>query len=143
MERDNYYLFLASYDSTDLFPLNKPSDFTVALNKPLDLNGKWTCSLVEVNFTGGFTEEYPEDLIVMCDLVQDSVVHDVSLPVLRRILIPRNLTPKTEFQFSNLLELPIKMTEPVNVRIYIRDDYLREPSFSENRLTCTLRLSKA
>ena len=45
----SFLLTLPSNASSNAYPLNNPSDFTVNLNPPLELTGNYECSLVEIS----------------------------------------------------------------------------------------------
>ena len=95
MKSEEFYLFLRSDDSADLFTSNSFTDFRVQLPSQIDLShtdpnvGVWQLSLNEVSL-----ENCPEDLlkdkgiVMTCDLAQSSYYRNSYRQIVR--YFPRN-----------------------------------------------------
>lgn len=52
----DFYAFLPSNASTDLYPENKTSNYKIQLSKRIDLTGRWQISLVEAHYPNTFAQ---------------------------------------------------------------------------------------
>ena len=125
------YLFLSPSDSLATYPTNNSWDFMVTLPKTLALEGKWVCSLTDIDYSGKLKGK---ELYVFCDLCEGSCVNGKILPILR--IVDRSET------FFKLYDMDVSRSQISQVRVYIRDKNLRIPSFDSEALRCTLRLRK-
>ncbi len=123
------YLHLSSNDSKSTHPDNKPFEFTVNLPRNLILNGAWEIALTEIYFQG---KSGSKNLYIFTDICESSYVADTFLPLLR--IVKR----------SGPLDIPyyIKLSQDFvsELKVYIRTDGLKEPSFLIGTLRCTLHL---
>ena len=120
----NYY-FLSSNDSTNIYPDNKNSNFTMDL--PQKIEGKYECALTEIRFNNPTAEE----LYVYCDIIEHNYVRNKFLPILRRVTDSTN--------FHKLYFFKVKQNRISKIRIYIRNSEDREPSLT-GITTCTLAI---
>ena len=121
------YIYLCSTDSAGTHPSNQPYDFTIDLPQTLRLEGKWECALMEIHFS---KENLHEDLLIMTDIVENSYIKDIQLPVLR--VVQRSTVVSNPYYF------PVSRDTVSHLQIYIRTDSMKVPSFDDKPLTCTL-----
>ena len=132
--KGEHYLFLTSTDSSAYFPFNSTCDFQVELPEALFLRGNWTCAALQV----AFKDEIADDIIVFCDLCESSFIQDTRLPVLR--VIPQS--SQKNFEFKEPQRLNVSRDEVKRLRIFIRTLDLKEPSFVNRPVSCTLHLRR-
>ena len=135
MESKQFYVYISSADSTDYFPDNEPSKFTVKLPETLRLRGKWQLALCEIQYPSiQKKKKKPEQLLILCDLCQDSIVGEKRLPVLRRMRYeePGNTS------FGIFYYVSLKTQEADRITVYIKTEKGEEPSFESGKLLCTL-----
>ena len=121
---DQHYLFLSSSDSSELFPSNSPSDFTVQLAGTLDLQGTWYASLKEVRITNKVEEEEeeaPRELLICSDLSEDVFYGGTKLGILRRIH-RSNRTPVLVKIFAESFYFKVTRPQLNKIRILIREN---------------------
>lgn len=128
-------LVLRSSDSQHIYIGNTPYDFLVHLPKPLYLQGHWTVSLLEFNLSTTSTQ--PE-LYVCSNLCQDSIVGDRELPLLRLV----NCKKSGNIIYNYPYEVPLRLGELQDVRVYIRDVNNQPASFLKGITTVTILLKK-
>lgn len=128
-------LVLRSSDSQQVYNGNTPHDFMVHLPKPLYLQGHWTISLLE--FILSVATPQPE-LYVCSNLCQDSIVGDRELPLLRLV----NLKKAENIIYNYPYQVPLRLGEFQDVRVYIRDASNQPASFLKGVTTVTLLLKK-
>ena len=128
-------LVLRSSDSQQVYNGNTPHDFMVHLPKPLYLQGHWTISLLEFNLSVATPQ--PE-LYVCSNLCQDSIVGDRELPLLRLV----NLKMAENIIYNYPYQVPLRLGEFQDVRVYIRDASNQPASFLKGVTTLTLLLKK-
>lgn len=106
----SFHIYLSSADSWDSFPQNHSGDFTVSLSDNVHLGEEWECGLLECQlFATPTTPAY-----ICCDLVEESLVAEFKLPILRRIRL------KTATEFQQVSYFPLKTRGFNTVRIYVR-----------------------
>ena len=132
--KGEHHLFVNSSDSSVYFPFNGSCDFQIELGEALHLTGRWTCALAQI----AFKEEISEDIIILSDLIDGSFIRDTRLPVLR--VIPQS-TEKV-FVFPEPFRFTISRDDIKRFRVFIRTGDLREPSFIQKPVTCTLHLRR-
>ena len=131
-------LVLRSSDSQQVYNGNTPHDFMVHLPKPKPkhLQGHWTISLLEFNLSVATPQ--PE-LYVCSNLCQDSIVGDRELPLLRLM----NLKKAENIIYNYPYQVPLRLGEFQDVRVYIRDASNQPASFLKGVTTVTLLLKKS
>lgn len=132
--KSEHYLFVSSLDSLAFFPFNASCDFQIELPESIHLTGTWTCALTQI----GFKEEISEDLIILCDLFDSSIVRDTRLPVARII----SQASDKVITFDNPYRLGVSRDEIRRFRVFIRTFDLQRPSFIQKPVTCTFHLRK-
>lgn len=122
------YLFLHSQDSLLTYPQNHPTDFTIDLPQPLQLPGKWSIALTEINII----PNKKIDLYIYCDLCEYSYQRNTCKPILRII--------RGSSTFSKPYFIPVAVNYAPRIRLYIRDSKGNIPSFDISTSRCTLAL---
>jgi hypothetical protein len=140
MNTQEHYLFLSSQDSLAYFPNNKAHSFTVKLPGTLKLSGHWKCAVVEMVYVPQFQGEKPKQLYLCCDLVQESYGSNSMLPILRKVSVPSAISTKTVLTFPQNYYFDVSQEEVQYIQVYAKDQTLRDPSFMQEPLTCTLHL---
>lgn len=132
------FLFLCSRDSVAIHPSNRPSDFMIELNLPINLAGRWECALMDLDF-----ESSPgmNRVFVCCDLVTESCVGDSALQVLRSLDV--STRSRVRASFAQPYYVPVRAGEAKRVWISIRGDDWREANLGDRPFHCTLHLRKA
>ena len=74
------FVFLGSEDSILLYPANTSCEFLSDLGGGIELTGNWCCGLVSCDI-GNIAEE----LLVHCDIVQQSSVYGKLIPILTTV----------------------------------------------------------
>ncbi len=116
------YIFASSDDSLDFYPNNKSTDFTVELPRVIRAS---ECALGEISFLS-----QSQDLVVLCDLCEESYYRDSLVPILRIVKAPGEL--------ENLYFVPITRHEIKRFHIRILTKQLEEPSDDLGVVICTL-----
>lgn len=127
MERK--YVYISSDNSKDFYPKNNAYDFTVKLNDPLELQGKWKVALSAFYFG-----DEPLELYVYCTLCESNNVLDRYLPILRRIY-------QSSSEFQNLQFVSVNRNFVDTIKFYIRDLNHEIPSKTISRVSCALNFS--
>ena len=137
---DDFYIFLTSDDSIDLFPNNKPSEFTVSLGRNINLSGTWLCGLKEITYH--INEDLPETVLILCNICEQSYVRNTYMPILRRLHFP--LTE--EGVFTDTLYEPFYMkvidNNLSNITICIRGQDDADVEFDHHSIKCVLHLKR-
>ena len=134
------YMFLSSRDSLEFFPGNRAHRFEIKLPGPLRLEGRWKCALTELVYFPSFTGDRPKQIYVCCDLVHDSYVADTMLPVVRTVPVPTAISTKTSLTFPQNYYFSLSRTEIQYINVFVKDQDLNDPEFSQEPLSCTLHL---
>ena len=132
MQRELFF-FLDSRDSTEYFPFNTASNFTVKLPSYVMLEGSWTIGLVDIKIPTIDESAEVEYLDVFCDITNESVASERKLPILRRVKKNAN----DWISFNPILYFPLKMREFDRMRIYIKSDKNGTLSFDSQPMVCT------
>ena len=140
MDRNQYYLFLASEDSSEYFPNNKGYDFTIELPRILELEGKWECALI--NFSTDKKSEDLSDMYVFCDIVQESYVRNSNLPILTVVRYVTKRKFEHNLTVDHVLYHKISRSNISSLRIYITDSDLNNVSLLTGTSKCILHLRK-
>jgi hypothetical protein len=142
------YIIARSDDSTEYYPRNNASAFTVQLNQTLDLGVDWTIGLCEisiVNSTDKFAVDNDPLEIYVCSNIGDTTyVGGTQQPLLRRFLV-RSL----ELDYFERIVKPVYYTSTVltrcsDIEIRLLDDkglVLRE-RLSGSKTTVVLHLKR-
>ncbi|VDH99490.1 Hypothetical predicted protein [Mytilus galloprovincialis] len=131
---DEFYLFVNSGDSLQLFPQNRGGQFRIRLPRSHLMKGTWECALLEMTFVPAF-ETSTQRMYVCCDLVRDeSYVRDTYLPLLQSVAIRKEET--TEIIFERPLYLASRGGEMEILEITLRDDRLRVCAVAK-MITCS------
>ena len=86
--KNEFYVTVNSADSLAYYPSNTGNNFRIHLRKQLNLPGKWSVSLSEFQYIK--TDKLSgKNFWVMSNLCDESIVGDLSIPLLRRIPIKK------------------------------------------------------
>ena len=128
----DFYLFLASDDSSDFYPLNTPGHFSIKLPETMHMDGSWMCALRDLQCK----TTNPTDLLLFCDAIDDSYIRERKLPVLQRI--PSTLDSRAVRSFDSSVCFRVTRHAMNVITVYITDGGLKETSFTEEPTYCTL-----
>ena len=120
------YLFLSSTDSTDLFPDNTSTQFTVEL--PSFIMGVTSIALMEFHCSN-----YNEPLFVFCDTVKSSHVKSTLLPVLRIV--------NSLGEVGNDYSIPSTRSDVIRLKFKIMNLNLEFPSYTLETVRLVLRVT--
>ena len=118
--KTDFYISLSASDSATAFPLNTATLFTTILPKRIPLTGKWSCALAGAFISGVNLRN--TNLLVCCDLIEDSIVYGESLPLLRELYL------KNAFTYANpthLHYIAVKVQELYIIQIKIISDIVQ------------------
>ena len=122
----DFYLFLSSEDSKELFPTNAPSDFSVKLPYPIDLRGNWTCALVQCS-----VPTKPEDVLYLEANFSNHVTFGSKLKAVLGKVTGKNA------QYSHLAYIPVRLKtlEVIHLKVINRRG---DSNISEGETSCIL-----
>ena len=136
-----FTLYLSSRDSMHLYQQNTPSECQIQLPKSYQLEGSWTCALIDLSLECDFSPR-SKRLYLCCDLVEESYVRDTLAPVLRNIEVnSRYKKLKTEL-FTLPLYVPIKTRHLHSLKLEILDENLKPVVFKTNDLHCVIHFKQ-
>ena len=125
------YIHLSSDDCKTTHPNNTPYSFTVDLPTVLPTRcGEWELALSSIQVSQG---KLPKVFNVFCDVVEQSIIKEDRLPVLRQA---------TQAQFFRLMFIKVVTPELSTIRITLTDINLQPLVKLEGTVTCTLWLRK-
>ena len=75
-------MIINSNKNLDYYPNNVPYKFKTHFAKPLDLNGRWTVAITEIDIIEKLQNPY---LYISCDLCQNTIVDGTLTNVLRKV----------------------------------------------------------
>lgn len=104
-----FHIYGYSENSKVFYPENTPDDFTIHLQKSFHLEGEWECGLIQFQYAASLEKPF----FVCCDLVNESYVGDIKLPILRRVRL-RNT------QFNQVIYSTLKKRDFNSIRIYMK-----------------------
>ena len=110
------YLFIGSSDSTDIHSENNSCEFIIELPRHINLEGNWTCAILECDIG---PDTWEEELYISCDLIQNSCVHGKLAPVLAVV----NKTTS----FTNPFYIPVSKDNVYRMRIQLLTKEGRHP----------------
>lgn len=120
--------------------LSTSGDDTIVLPNPLEFYDR--CALVEINGkisprkkNGNLKDSNNNNLYLCCNIVEESLVGKVKMPVLR-VINRKNGTIINEI--NNLLWLKVMRPNILSIRLYICDEFGEIVSVARNKLNCTL-----
>jgi hypothetical protein len=136
----NFYIFLTSDDSLNLYPDNKPSSFTIDLGNNINLQGEWECALKEITYH--INEDLPQTVYVLCNKCEQSYARNTYMPILRRLHFPL----ADEGLFTDTLYEPFYMkvidNNLSNITISIRGHDDADVNFDYHSIKCVLHFKK-
>ena len=132
------YIILRSDDNKEMFPENRPYDFVTQLPFQLILDGTWEIGLTEITLSN---EDVSRDLYVCSNLVDESIVGQYQMKILRRVVF--SISNQMENQIFNLpYFLPIRVRNTKTVHVFIKDRQDELASFLTKPVTVVLQLRR-
>lgn len=139
MAAHNFFLF-ADSDSDEnklFFPDNSASNFKIHLTEPLQLDNIWKVALTEIRIRDDNKIVYINDLYVLCDAIDYSVVNgDKKQPILRKVQFVKKGNWTHNYETPNYLS--ITKTVVTDIEFYILDNKLKNASFLKKPVSLTL-----
>ena len=133
-------IFTSSRDSLEYFPDNTNDDFRLHLSEPLQLEGEWVVSLVEI-YLPRLESRLPVNLIDVCSpLCRDVTTGESKEPVLRRVDAWQE--DDAMVRFERALYVPVAHRTVSDIRIYLRDVDGKRAPFVNTPTYCTLDLTR-
>lgn len=131
------YMILDSDKNLEYFPNNVPYNFKSHLMQPLNLEGKWSVALTEIDFN---EKIQTSSLYVNCDICESIIVNGVWSNVLRKV----NCDVKRQFtnSFNWIYYLPVIKPEIGEIEISIKDANGALATFISRDITVTLHFRK-
>ena len=135
----SFFLFVDSDwdENKAYFPDNTPTNFKVHLAEPIQLDNIWKVALTEIRIKDDNKITYMNDLYVLCDFVDYSIVNGGQRqPILRRLQFVKKGNWTNKYESPNYLT--INKTTIVDLEFYILNKYLKNPSFLQKPVSLTL-----
>lgn len=124
------YIFVSSNQDKDYSDINTSTDFTIFFNNGLEFNKRNTvCALAEISFKTALKEE----LVVCCDIIENSYYKGAYIPILRHL----EEGEKT-YTFTNLYYLPITQNKISSINIYLKNTKGNKPESFIIQTDCIL-----
>ncbi len=120
----------------EILYLNTTGNTRTTLAEPLDMD-HYQCTVVEMSGKTS-TRNVPKEMYLCSDIVGDVFVHDMKLPMLRRIRI--NSQGKVMNVIHIPIWIPIRRQTLSKIRLYICNEEGNILSFSQKGLSYTLLL---
>lgn len=135
----NFYLLMDSDNSKNLiyYPDNKPWNFKVLFDNPLNLSGKWNVALTDVFIRDGSKTLYVNNLYVYCNVAGESIVngeHRQSLLRMLHYVKKGNWTHKYAIPYY----MNVNRSQIVEIEIHIKDRHANDASFLKQPVSLTL-----
>ena len=107
------YVYLKSTDSIDIHQANSTYVFTVELPTSLTFDGNWYCALLYCS------QPKREDHVILCDILEDSIIHGTLRPVLRKVK-----AKVEEFDLLHYVRVNAQSTSRLALRVLKADTLL-------------------
>lgn len=122
------YIHLSSNDSLNVYPDNTASRFKCNLPTAIYIgDSEWELALVSIQ------GPVPAMFNVFCDVIEQNVVKDRTLPILRQVVNKKS--------FEQLQFIKVAVPEITAIQLYLTDFELI-PINKKGTVTCTLCLRK-
>ena len=125
-------MVLKSSDGSDLFEKNMAHDFTVQLDRQINLEAYWVVALTEIDLTYKSSSKYIDDVYVYSNICEESFVGSTEKPILRKIYISKDATEahvinkkkhyRSHIIFNTPYYVPVRLGQLNQVHIYLKDD---------------------
>ena len=145
-------MVLRSTDCISMFENNVPNNFTVQLNKEVDLEGYWVVALTEISIVYQTSSRMSGDIYIFSNICVDSFVGASEKPLLRKVHIGKDGTEgfaknKKKYFTSTLIfdtpyYIPVRSGLLNQINIYINDAIGNASSFTNEETCVTLHLKK-
>ena len=137
----DFYLFLSSRDSLDLYQKNAPSECWIQLPRLYTLDGQWKCALTDISVECDFSPRCSR-LYLCCDFVEESYVRETSLPVLRNIEVTGRYKKLKYEAYAHPIYVPVKANQLRTISLRLVDENLGPLTFNSNSLHCVLHFQQ-
>ena len=137
-----FYVNVSNRDSLTYFPNNKGDNFKVHLRDPLDLPGDWSVSLCAFQYRKSESMK-GTNVWIQSNLCRESIVGDISIPLLRRIPVQRvrnNVIVNEEFTQEHFIPIVHKNINYIHIWMY-GDDY-KKLQLGDTLVICTLHFKQ-
>ena len=130
MEKE-FYIYLSSRDSMNIFPKNTASDFSLVLPDRLQLKREeWSCGLIDL-----VLPHAPDEPVYLCsNICQETIVGSRQRPVLRRII-------DIYSEPSHVIYVPLKTIELSVLRLYLEGHASGPVSLADGAAYATLHFT--
>ena len=131
------YVYLSCNDSKKYFPDNQANLFTSVLAEPLHFEGLWEVALCQITYPQ--TVSKARYVTVLTDIIEDSIIGERKLPILRRF----NISGKNKsVTFDSLHYKPVKINPIRQLTVFTtsKDDELHP--FTQGDCKVTLHFRK-
>lgn len=145
-------MVLKSTDGTHLFEKNTAHDFTVQLDRQINLEAYWVVALTEIDITYKSSSKFIDDVYVYSNICEESFVGSTEKPLLRKVHISKDATEmyvtkktkhfRTNFIFNTPYYVPVRLGQVNQIHIYINDGKGRPCSFINLEACVTLHFKK-
>ena len=145
-------MVLKSSDGARLFENNTAHDFTVQLDRMIQLEGYWVVALTEIGITYRDTSKHIENVYVYSNICEESFVGSSEHPLLRKIHISKDETEQytknrqkhmtTHLILNTPYYIPVRLGQLNQIRIYITDEDGQPSSFINEEACVTLHFKK-
>lgn len=145
-------MVLKSTDGNLLFENNTAYNFTVQLDRQIDLEGYWMVGLTEISLKYKDSSKHIEDIYVYSNVCEESFVGSSEKTLLRKVYIKKDTTEqytvskqkhfKTDLIFGVPYYVPVRLARLNQIHIYITDDTGKLSSFINKDSSVTLHLKK-
>ena len=123
------FLNIHWYDSTDVYKLNRPDNFTFDLPSVLTVNtGQWEVAVLDFKLKSNTKNP----IYLLTDICEDNYIHGTLLPVLRRLD-----TKSGSFSFPQFIK--VNKQEIQSIKLQLRDRFMREVELQDFYCTLCLR----
>ena len=143
-QEDDFFIVLTSSSSKKLYNKNKTCSFTCHIPAAFNLEGRWDVCLWSLSATSqveqdNILEDPPGSMLVYTDIVTDTVIGDVTAPLLAVVPIPKAKTA-TRFTPTNLAYHQVKMKQLTDISIKLADLTGRDIEFTGDETTVLIEL---
>ena len=137
---DEFYLFINSYDSLDLYPHMRGGNFKVQLPKTYHMEGEWECALLEINFVPAF--KYPTQRVYVTSSIvgNESYANNALFKILQSVSVRSEEI--TEIIFERPMYHRVTQKHVSFIDITLRDDHLRVCDTKDDHVFCLLHFHK-
>lgn len=134
----SFYLVVNSDKSLEYFPNNKPSSFSVHLNKLFQFKENWLVALSEISTIQNFNDF--TQFYVYSNICQGSYIDGELVPLLRQVIFDVGDNTKT---FERPYYVPVCKQAFTSISFYINDSKQHLSSVLNKPVTVTLHFKQS